>query len=168
VSVYLIVFGAAVREGGGASGTLRRRCELAAAYRSRFDSSYVVATGGQGRHGPPEAHVMRDLLLQAGVPAGRILIENQARDTLQSVRWSARILRGRTDVDSIVVCSSGYHAPRCVLLFRLLGFRASAAPADSDRRHLGTMKWLRYVAKEALAMPLDGLVLLVLRAFGTA
>jgi len=111
---------------------------------------------------------MRDLLVQAGVPADRILIENHARDTMQSVRLTARMLRGRSDVASVLVCSSGYHAPRCVLLFRVLGFRAQAAPALSDRRYLGTMKWLRYVAKEVLATPVDGLVLLLLRACGTA
>lgn len=155
MAVYLVIFGAAVREDGSPSGSLRRRCESALRAGRGLDRPFYLATGGVGRHGPAEAVVMRGLLVAGGVPRSQILIEAEAGDTLESVRLCSRILRARGDADEVRVCSSRYHLPRCVLLFRIAGFRCRAEPVPSDRPHLGTPKWLRYVAKELVATPWD-------------
>ncbi|MGL6109892.1 MAG: YdcF family protein [Rubrivivax sp.] len=162
---YIVIFGAAVRADGSASGSLQRRCEnaarfgLAAAGAGR-DVPYFLATGGVGRHGPAEALVMRDILVEHGIPVQHILLEGEARDTLQSVRRCTRLLRRRPDVERVLVASSSYHNPRCTLLFRLAGFRSQPLPTASDRPHLGWPKWLRYVLKELIATPWDATVLL--------
>jgi uncharacterized SAM-binding protein YcdF (DUF218 family) len=163
LSVYLVIFGAAVRADGSASGSLRRRCERAAALGRGLRDPYFLATGGVGRFGPAEALVMRDILVGEGVPPARILVEAQAGDTLESVRRCARMLRSRQDAQEVLVCSSSYHNPRCVLLFRLAGFRCRADPVPSDRHHLGWGKWLRYVLKETIATPWDAALLLALK-----
>lgn len=163
MTVYLVIFGAAVRQDGSASGSLRRRCDNAVRIGRGLDRPYYLATGGVGRFGSAEALVMRDILRGQGVPVARILVEAQARDTLESVRLCTRLLRTRTDVDEVLVCSSDYHNPRCVLLFRLVGFRSRAEPTPSDRPHLGTAKWLRYVLKEFIATPWDAAQLWALK-----
>lgn len=157
----IVIFGAAVRADGTASGSLRRRCENAVRHGGGGSQGPLyLATGGVGRHGPAEAQVMRDLLLGLGVAAARILLESQARDTLESVRYSCRLLRRRGDVGRVLVATSSYHRLRCAWLFRLAGFDCQALPAESDRPHLGWGKWLRYVAKEAVALPWDAAWLL--------
>lgn len=163
-----MIFGAAVRADGSASGSLRRRCENAARAGRRLAAvappgPFFLATGGVGRHGPAEALVMRDILVEHGIAAQRIVLETQARDTLESVRLCTRLLRQRADVERLWVSSSSYHHPRCTLLFRLAGFSAQSLPTDSDRPFLGWAKWLRYGLKELLATPWDAAWLLVHR-----
>lgn len=160
VAVYFVIFGAAVRPDGTPSGTLARRATGALALARAAAPRMFVASGGLGRHGPPEAHVVRELILAAGVPPGEILIEDRARDTLESIVLCHAILGGRTDVEEIVPCSSGYHVPRCALLFRLLGYRVRTGPMPPDRPHIGFAKWGFYVAKECLALPYDAALLL--------
>ena len=122
-----------------------------------------MPTGGLGRHGPAEALVMHDLLRAGGVADERILVEPEGRDTLQSVRRCTRLLRRLPTAPALVVCSSDYHQPRCVLQLRLAGFRCQAAPALSDRPFIGWAKWLRYSLKECLATPWDLAILWTLK-----
>lgn len=164
MTTYLVVFGAAVRPDGAPSGTLARRCELAANVGSRISDATWLVTGGQGRFGPPEGVVMRDMLVGMAIASERIVVEAKARDTLESIRLCSGIMRDRGDADRVIVCSSGYHSPRCVLLLRVLGFRTTAARAASDRRYLGLAKWLKYVLKELIATPWDVAILIGLRA----
>jgi uncharacterized SAM-binding protein YcdF (DUF218 family) len=152
----IVIFGAAVRADGTASGSLRRRCENAVHFGGAGDAGPLyLASGGVGRYGPAEAQVMRQLLIDLGAAAPRILLESEAHDTLQSVRLCSRMLLRRGDIGRVWVSTSSYHRLRCALLFRLAGFDSRALPTASDRPHLGTAKWLRYVIKEAIALPWD-------------
>lgn len=63
-------------------------------------------------------------------------------------------------MDLLVPCSSGYHNPRCALLFRLLGYRVRIGAMPPDLPHLGVLKWGTYVLKECLALPYDAVLLL--------
>ena len=159
---YIVIFGAAVRADGSASGSLLRRCEIAVLHGGAGASGPMyLPSGGVGRHGPAEALVMRDILLERGVAAQRILLEREARDTLESVRLCTRLLRLQPAVGRVLVATSSYHRLRCTLLFRLAGFDSAALPTTSDRPYLGWGKWLRYVIKELLATPWDAALLLM-------
>jgi uncharacterized SAM-binding protein YcdF (DUF218 family) len=162
----LVIFGAAVRADGSPSGSLQRRCDTALRAGRDLGSPLYLATGGVGEHGPAEAQVMRNILAAAGVCAQRILVETESRDTLQSVRHCTHLLRQRDDVRQLLVCSSSYHNPRCVLLLRAAGFRCDAARSPSDRPYLGWGKWLRYSLKELIATPWDLSILLALKIAG--
>ena len=161
----IVIFGAAVREDGTASGSLRRRCDNAAHYAERHAARHGPAagggallfmpSGGVGRFGPAEAVVMRDILLDHGIAAERIVLEAQARDTLESVRLCTRLLRRRPEVAHVLVATSSYHRLRCTWLFRAAGFACDSLPTASDRPYIGWAKWLRYVAKECLVTPWD-------------
>src|SRR5882757_3699031 len=164
MTVYFVIFGAAVLSDGTPSGSLMRRVEGALALASDQRPRMFLGTGGVGRHGPAEARVIHDLLLAAGVPEQEILIEDEASDTLQSVLLCHAILRRRTDVDFLVICSSGYHNVRCALLFRILGYPVRIGRMPPDLPYLGFWKWSRYVLKEALVLPYDVLLLLLRRA----
>ena len=160
MSAYLVVFGAAVKEDGTASGSLERRVRGALDFARSAAQPCFIATGGQGRYGPPEAWVIREMLLAAGVAPDRILIEDQARDTLESVVLCSKLLSQRNDVEFVVPCTSRYHLPRCALLFRLAGFRVEVPPMPEESQYLGRAKWARYLLKEVIAIPYDALLLL--------
>ncbi len=161
LTTYFIIFGAAVRPGGTPSGTLRRRVEGALALARKTSDRRFVVTGGVGDNPPAEAEVMRDLLCDGGVAPGEIVLDCLATDTLSSVVNCAEIIPG--DAAHVVVCSSAYHNPRCTLLFRLLGIRATWDRMPPDRPHLGFLKWLYFVVREIPATVWDTLVLLVRR-----
>lgn len=165
---YIVIFGAAVRADGTASGSLRRRCEVAARHGRALAGAgaevFYVATGGVGRHGPAESEVMGDLLRRLGVPDAQILLESASHDTLRSVLNCSALLRRRGDAARVLVATSSYHRLRCRLLFALAGFNSRALPTPSDRPHLGWAKWLRYCAKEWLATPWDAAWVLLARA----
>jgi uncharacterized SAM-binding protein YcdF (DUF218 family) len=164
VADYIVIFGAAVRADGSASGSLRRRCDNAIQHGGAGPGGpCYLPSGGVGRHGPAEALVMRDILLDHGVPPSRILLECEAQDTLESVRLCTRLLLQRPDVGRVLVSTGSYHRLRCRLLFRLAGFDSAALPTASDRPNLGWAKWLRYVLKELLATPWDAALLLMHR-----
>lgn len=159
----IVIFGAAVRAGGRPSTTLRWRVDAAATFATRFAAPLFVPTGGVGRFGPSEASVMAKLLVAHGVPPGCILLEETGADTLSSACAVARLLRERGIAAPIFAASSLYHVPRCVLLLRLLRMPAHAAgppfvPAGS-RWMTRCCWWLR----EAVALPYDAVLVLVLR-----
>ena len=147
----LVIFGAAVLPDGGPSDTLRRRVEAAARFGERLDTlPLYVPTGGQGRHGPPEAVVMTALLLELGVTRHDVLAEPTGTDTLSSARAVANLLRGWEG--PVLAVSSGYHIPRCVTLLRLLGLRARPGPQALPSP--GFRDW-RWRLRELPALPYD-------------
>ncbi len=160
----IVIFGAAVRRGGRASGTLRRRVEAAVAFGAGLDAPLFVPTGGIGRFPPAEAAVMQSLLVALGVPAARILREETATDTLSSVRAVARLLRAHGHGGAVYAASSGYHLPRCVLLLRLAGLPARACPPPQAANGVLARWYWRF--REVPAILYDGLVLIALRLAG--
>ena len=71
---FLIIYGAAVKAGGGPSGTLLRRVQGAWEISQRLATPcYFIVTGGVGKHAPSEAHVMQKLLLDLGEPMSKSL-----------------------------------------------------------------------------------------------
>ena len=154
----VVVFGAAVRADGSPSGTLARR--VGAAYlfgRQRTDVQYLVS-GAIGASSYPEWQVMRHLLLEAGVPAERIMVERDGTDTLRQVRNCAAILRRLSVTDGVWISTSRYHQARCWLLFRLMGFKTGIVPALPDRPELPIGKLLYFWAREIAALPYDALL----------
>jgi len=160
VKDYVIIFGAAVRADGRPSGSLRRRIEGALAWAARHEEALFIPTGGIGRTGPAEAKVIRDGLVARGIAAKRIIPEMHGRDTLESVRLCDALLRARGDCRRIICCTSGYHQPRCALLFRLLGYRVICPPMPREWGGLRAGTYLRYLLKEVVATPYDAILLL--------
>ncbi|GAC1337936.1 MAG: hypothetical protein NVSMB18_03570 [Acetobacteraceae bacterium] len=160
----IIIFGAAVRPDGRPSGAMQARVEAALHCAERLPRVQFVPTGGQGRFGPPEAEVMAGLLRARGVPAERITLEPTGVNTIRSVLACARLLVGQTG--PVLVATSAYHMPRCVLLLRLAGVRArpcrvTAVPASADP----LKRWF-WRLREVPAVPIDGGLLLLRRLGG--
>jgi vancomycin permeability regulator SanA len=157
----IVIFGAAVRPGGGPSLTLRRRVEAAAAFGTRFSAPLYLPTGAKGRHGASEASVMAQLLRGMGVPRERIPLEETGTDTLSSVRAVVRLLGGDAPV---YVATSGYHLPRCRMLLRLAGIAARACPPPPASTGFWQRWYWRF--REVAAIPYDAVLGVLLRLRG--
>lgn len=161
MATYLIIFGAAVSADGTPSGSLQRRVD-GAILAGRADAGMrFMPTGGRGATGYVEAEVMRDLLLAAGIAPARIIVEDRARDTLESVQLCNRLLRREGDVEYVEICTSRYHQPRCALLLRLLGWRVKVAHTPSDYGKLPIGKLVQFTLKEFVATPYDAVLLVI-------
>ena len=163
MSVYFVIFGAAVREDGSPSGTLCRRVQGALTAAQGVELARYMPTGGAGAGGHIEADAINKLLLQAGVPDDAIISERLARDTLDSVRRCDALLRAAADAEWVTPCTSFYYLPRCVILFRAMGWKVRWAPMYSDRGALPLWKLLFYILKEMAALPYDLLLLVLSR-----
>lgn len=154
----IIIFGAAVRPDGHPSATLRERIDAAARFGATQPDPVFIPTGGQGRFGDSEAAVMRDRLLDHGVPAERIILEDTATDTLSSVRAVRRLLRAHGLRGEVHVTSSGYHQPRCMALLWLAGIKVRRAPPPPAPP--GRWYWR---LREVPALPYDAILVIGLR-----
>ena len=152
---YIIVFGAAVAPDGRPSAVLRHRLEAAMRWATGRSQARFLVTGGLGDHPPSEAEAMRRYLLGQGIKEHAIITEPKGTDTLSSAIRCIEILEQRPDVESVVLCSSSFHQPRCWLIFRALGVAATTAEVQSDRHVLGLGRWLRASLREGPAIAWD-------------
>ncbi len=161
---WFVILGAAVWQGGEPSPAMQRR--VAAAVRAACDvpTARFLPTGGVGRHAPSEASVMHRLLLEAGIAAECIVLEEQGTDTFSSVVACVRILEDAGDVGSVTVCTDAHHVARVRAIFRVLGVRTVAAPAHATARSLGMRRSIGALAREALGLPWDVALAIARRA----
>src|SRR5262245_28928184 len=95
----IVVLGARVAPDGRASAALERRMRLAITLYQSGAAPLLVLSGG-GREDVPEAEVMRQLALAAGVPASAVLLEPRSCSTLENATETAKLLvpRGQSRV----------------------------------------------------------------------
>jgi uncharacterized SAM-binding protein YcdF (DUF218 family) len=158
---YVVIFGAAVRPGGRPSPALRHRIDGALAWARDHPAAMIMPTGGIGKYAPAEAVVMKRALMEAGVGASRIVIERYGRDTLESVRLCHQLLQERGDCRRIICCTSTYHQPRCVLLFRLLGYTVVVPKVPNSMGRMSRTTYGKLVVREIAATPYDSLLLML-------
>lgn len=159
--ICIVIMGASVTKGGVPSGAMRRRVHGAVQAQPSLEGKvYFIPTGGVGRYGPSEAQVMRTLLEEADIPPDRIILEDQAHDTLSSVGNCAAIISKINPYTLVLIASDRYHVMRCAILFRLYGLDAHSLRIESGRAANGMLRWSYYYFREAVAIPFDiGIVL---------
>jgi uncharacterized SAM-binding protein YcdF (DUF218 family) len=96
-----------------------------------LNPAFVVSSGGEphtGRTGAPTGETMKDALLSAGVPAGRILVETQSKTTRDEALVVAPLVEAH-GVTQVILVTSGVHMRRSLGAFRAVGIRAIPAIA---------------------------------------
>jgi uncharacterized SAM-binding protein YcdF (DUF218 family) len=163
----IIIFGAGLRPDGSPSPTLMRRIAVALRFGHTLPQPPLyLPTGGIGRHGPSEARAMAEALEAAGVSPARIILEETATDTLDSVIACRAILRRRGHRGAVFAATSAYHLPRCLVLLRLAGVAARACPPPSVPAAAGWRQRWYWRLRELAALPYDTMLLLGLRLSG--
>ena len=122
------MLGAAVWPAGRPSPALRRRVTHAVHLLHSGHGKILLMTGGLGQHPPTEGEVMRQVAIEAGVPAAQILIEQQATSTLESAIYCTRIIRQHGWSTALIV-TDRYHLPRALLAFQNFGLQVSGSAA---------------------------------------
>ena len=143
----IIVLGAQVKPSGEPSLQLQWRIDAAAkAWKDR--NSLIVVCGAQGSNEPaPEAHIMRDELIEQGVDAGMILMDDQSFNTRQNIDNAVDLLEGH-DVTNVLVVTSDYHLARAMAIAEDAGLSASGLGSPTLQ---GLRPWVKNQGREGLA-----------------
>ncbi len=147
----IVVLGARALSGGRPSRAMRRRVDHAVALFDGGAANRLLMSGGRTGGLPPEAEIMRDLAIEAGVPEDRIHLETDSRSTLENAIYSARILGARGWSRPLVV-TDWLHMPRAALAFRSQGIPIETSAVTRGWRDEPVSRWLYYLAREALAL----------------
>ena len=132
-----IVLGCGV-EGTEPSAQLKYRLDTALAYAEKNPAVCFIVSGGQGSdEDDTEASVMARYLVEHGMPAEQILLEDQAASTAENFRFSAVILEEQLpEYKTVCFITSDFHIFRSGLLAKKMGLENMThlhAPTPSDR-----------------------------------
>ena len=125
----IIVMGAAEYR-GHPSPVLKLRLEHAVQLYERGLAPYIMTTGGPG--GDPsftEGGVGRSYLIDRGVPAEAIIVEDEGDTTAYSLTAASEILR-RMGLHSCIIVSDGYHIFRVKKILQQEGFQSYGSPRE--------------------------------------
>ncbi|MGN1098302.1 MAG: YdcF family protein [Clostridia bacterium] len=119
----VIVLGAGVH-GDAPSRHLARRLDKAAEYYGKNSSALIAVTGGKGfQESVTEAYAMKKYLIEKGVPADSIVMEEQAASTYENFRYSKEILDGIFSRPyTTAVITNDFHIYRACRIAEALGF----------------------------------------------
>ena len=118
---YIIVLGAQVKE-NGPSVVLKYRLDAAYDYLIGNPDTRCIVTGAQGTNEPvTEASGMRDYLVSRGIDDSRIILEEQAENTVQNLVYSRELL-DREDA-RVAIVTNNFHLFRALHIAAAHGFR---------------------------------------------
>ena len=98
----------------------------------RFPETRIVFTGGSGAmlgQGVPEAEQIEKKIASYGLNPGRILFENQSRNTWENALFTRDLVKPKPGERWLLV-TSAFHMPRSMGVFRQAGFTVEAYPVD--------------------------------------
>lgn len=127
---YVIILGAKVKPGGVPSLSLKNRLDVAADYLTKYPHVTAIVSGGQGHdEDRTEASVMKEYLVEKGIEANRILLEEQSMSTYENLLYSKALLEEETT--AVTIISNDFHLRRATFLAAQLDLEANVVPATT-------------------------------------
>ena len=128
---YMILLGGGIDKDGKLPENVLNRVEVAADYLKKHRTTKCVVTGGTLKWLPvAEAPEIKHQLMLKGIASDRILVEDQALDTIQNFQYSCQLLANYEGVQKnnilkrdIVVVTNYFHLRRAERLAKRLGFK---------------------------------------------
>ncbi len=147
----LLVLGAPLTTHGKLSRVLHERIAQAAMLWQRGAAKAIIVSGGATRVGlPSEASAMAAGLLQAGIPAAAIIVEDQARTTAENATFAAALMQQHGWHTAWIV-TQPFHLRRAVRLCQHAGIAAQAWVIADSLQHAQPLLGLRWTTREYAA-----------------
>jgi uncharacterized SAM-binding protein YcdF (DUF218 family) len=150
----IVVLGDPADSDGDPTPAVQARVSEAVGEYERGVASHLIFTGGAVHNQYVEAQVMARTAEAEGIPAPAVVLETQARDTIENACYAVRLMKAR-GWDSAEIVSSGWHLGRAGLIFSRMpiAWRVHEAPALEPvsawhREAVGlgeTLKTVRYL-----------------------
>jgi len=129
----------------------------------------IVVTGGQGADEEvSEAFAMREYLVERGIPADEIVLEDQATTTEENLRYSKALLAERGHTGRVVAVTNNYHVFRTAVLSRNQGLRLQVIGAPTAWYFVPSAFLREFVALLVRNPVVHGMACLLLMAGGLA
>ena len=149
---YIIVLGAQVKD-DGPSVVLKYRLDCAAEYLDKNPGTICIVTGAKGSNERvTEARGMADYLISAGIDEERIILEEQATNTSENIRYSKALLPSG-DV-TVGIVTNNFHVYRALGIAKKQGIEdatglaagssLSFLPNNMTREAIGVLKDLAF------------------------
>lgn len=120
------------------------RLVTAARLEKRLKIPVIVSGGAVFPGSRPEAPAMKRILVDLGVPADRVIIEDRSRDTAENARYSQEICV-RHGYRKAVLLTSSYHMKRALQAFQKNGMAVTPFPANLRTRGHGRYGFSSYL-----------------------
>lgn len=108
------------------------RITVSAGLARAYPQARLVYTGGSGslsNQDIKEADYVAGLYQALGIPAGRLTLEREARNTWENAKFTMETISPGTD-EKWVLVTSAFHMPRAVGAFRRVGWEMIPYPVD--------------------------------------
>ncbi|MGN0593995.1 MAG: YdcF family protein [Hominimerdicola sp.] len=139
----IIVLGCKVR-GERPTRMLRRRLDTAYEALQKYPDVLCIVSGGQGSDEIlSEAEAMKNYLVEKGISADRIIMEDKSTSTSENLKYSFEILDELGISRDITIVTDGFHQYRAGLIAQKEGAgEITAYSAHTEPRYLFTY-WVR-------------------------
>jgi uncharacterized SAM-binding protein YcdF (DUF218 family) len=145
-----LVLGAA-QWNGNPSPVLRARLDHALDLYRRGQVRQIILTGGVGSGDTTsEAAAGKQYLIERGITADALLLEEQGTNTWESLRNAAPLARANR-IGAVLLVSDPFHMLRSIKMARDLGLIAYGSPTRSSPIAAGSAEETRSVLREAWA-----------------
>ena len=129
---YVIVLGAGVN-GEKPSASLLERLQAAKNYAEEYPDAILILSGAQGeREEISEAQCMYNWLVENGVSASRLRLEERATTTEENIRYSLELIED--EITTVSIISSEYHLLRAELIAEDLGITMQGYAAETANK----------------------------------
>jgi len=152
VSADAIVVMGAAQYNGRPSPVLRSRLDTALDAYERGLAPIVILTGGN-RAGDAftEAGTGRDYLVDLGLPADAIRVEEESTNSEENLR-NAAVIAEEEGIESVLIVSDGFHLLRSKMIAGELGLDASGIAATTSPIRQGSGSERGYILRETAAI----------------
>ncbi|MBM7613507.1 YdcF family protein [Alkaliphilus hydrothermalis] len=116
-----VVLGNKVELTGEPSKRLQSRLDKGVELYKKGYLRYIIVSGGIGVEGFDEAVVMKEYMVEKGVPEEVIIVDIDGYNTMMTAVNSKKIMDEK-ELDSVMVISQYYHIARSRLAFKKAGF----------------------------------------------
>lgn len=128
---YVILLGGGISKDGKLPSSVMTRVRKTGEYLNKHNNSICVVTGGTLKWLPyPEAPEIKRQLEKMGIESERILLEDQAKDTIQNLQFSCQLLANENNISTadvleskIIIVTSRFHLRRAERLAKRMGFK---------------------------------------------
>lgn len=131
----IILLGGGVYEGvpdysgtGSPSEDMLGRMVTAVRLQNILKVPVIVSGGSVFGHNIPEAPVVRRFLIDLGIPADKVIIEDKSRDTIENAKYTFEICK-KNNYNNPILVTSAYHMKRGVMSFEKAGMKVTPFPA---------------------------------------
>jgi uncharacterized SAM-binding protein YcdF (DUF218 family) len=147
----IVVMGAA-QFNGRPSAVLQARLDTTLRIWQDGMAPLVIVTGGKMPGDAfTESEASRNFLVDQGVPEAAIILENEGRNSEDSLAGVARIA-GELNIQDVLIVSDGFHLFRSKLIADDLGLEPVGVPVDDSPIRPWSSTELDYILRETAAV----------------